>query len=131
VHDVLGRVLVHVDLLEDHLALRVQIRRSDHAVLQHVGEMLHGHRQVAIQHAGVEARVLLRRERVEVTAHGVEALGDIESAARRRALEEQVLEEVAGPADRGILVARAGEHPDAERDRADAGHPLGHDAQPG
>ena len=50
-------------------------------MLQHVGEMVDRHRQVAVEHARVVARVLLRGERVEVAADGVERLRDVLRAA--------------------------------------------------
>ena len=84
VHDVLGRVLVHVDLLEDHLALGLKVRGAKERVLLHVGEMLHRHRQVTIEHACVKARVLLGREGVHVAADRVEGLGDVARGPRRR-----------------------------------------------
>ena len=74
VHEVLGRVLVHVDLLEDHLPLGVEVRRTDHRVLQHVREVIDRQLQVAVEHARVVARVLLGGERVQVAADGVERL---------------------------------------------------------
>ena len=94
VDQVVGRVLVHVDLLEDHLTLCVQVPRADRGMLKHVAEVVDGHRQVAVEYTSVEARVLLRGERVHVAAHGVERLGDVSGRAGFRALEQKVLEEV-------------------------------------
>ena len=48
----------------------------------------------------------------------------------RRALEQQVLEEVRRPRVGVVLVARPGPHPDADRHRAGVGHRLGHEAGP-
>ena len=103
----------------------------DRRVLEHVGQVVDRHLEVPVEHPRVVARVLLGGERVEVAADRVELLGDVAGRTLVGSLEQQVLEEVAVPADRGALVTRAGEHPDAERDGADAGHPLGHDTQAG
>jgi len=53
VDELVGRVLVHVDLLEDHLTLSLEISGAEERVLQHVAHVLDGHRQVAVQHARV------------------------------------------------------------------------------
>ena len=87
---------MHVDLFEDHLTFGVEVRLADHAVLQHVREVIDGHLEVAVQHARVVARVLLAGERVDIAAHGVEVLRDLLGGAPLRALEEQVLQEMAG-----------------------------------
>src|SRR5581483_9222956 len=60
----------------------------------------------------------------------VERLGDVAGGPRPRTLEEQVLEEVRGAADLRRLVPGAGQHPETERDRADAVHALGDDPEP-
>ena len=55
VDDLLGRVLVHVDLLEDHLPLRVEVGGSEPRVLEHVGEVVDGQLQVAVEDPRVVA----------------------------------------------------------------------------
>ena len=105
VDDVLGRVLVHVDLRQDHVPLRLEVARSDRRMLEHVRHVVYGHLQVAIEDPGVIARVFLGGERVDVTADAVERLRDVQRAPRRRPLEQQMLQEVAVAADRRPLVA--------------------------
>ena len=95
---------MHVDLFQDHLALGIEVRLADQRVLEHVGQMIDRHLQVTVEHPRVVARVLLGRERVDVTAHRVEVLGDVERGPVLGALEEQVFQEMAGPADlRGFV----------------------------
>ena len=75
-HELLRRVLVHRDLLEHDLALGLELleeRREDH-VAHHVERRL----EVDVGHARVDERVLARRRRVELAAHPVEDLGDLE-----------------------------------------------------
>ena len=125
VDELLRRVLVHRDLLEHDLALGVELgerRREDH-VGHHVDRRL----DVRVGDARVEHRVLARRRRVQLAAEPVERLGDLLRGVARRALEEQVLEEVRDAGALLLLVARAGADPVAERDRADARHALGDD----
>ncbi len=129
VHELVGRVLVHVDLLQDHLALGIEVRRLDHRVLKHVAEEVHRHGHVAVEDARVERRVLLGRVRVQVAADRIEGLGDVAGRARPRPLEEQVLKEVGCAGQPRLLVARAGVDPDAEGRGSDPRHMLGHQAQ--
>src|SRR5207248_2016792 len=72
----------------------------------------------------VEDGVLARGGRVQLAAHLVEDLGDLDGAVAARALEEQVLDEVRDSGALRRLVARAGADPEADRDRADAGDAL-------
>ena len=124
VHDLFRRVLVHVDLLEDHLPLGIEIRRAEQRVLEHVGEVVHRQLDVLVEDPRVVAGVFLRGEGVHVSTHRVEVLRDVAGRPHLGSLEEQVLEEVTGTADRGRLVAGSCEDPEAERHGADARHPL-------
>ena len=51
-------------------------------------------RQVLVEHLDVVARVFLGGERVHLAADRVDGLRDVLGAARRRALEEHVLDEM-------------------------------------
>ena len=92
VHELLRGVLVHRDLLEDHLALGVDVveaRAEDH-VAHHVD----GRDEVLVGHAGVDDRVLARRRSVQLAAERVEGLGDLLRVEAVGALEQEVLDEV-------------------------------------
>ena len=128
VDDVLRVVLDHRDLLEHDLALGVDVgerRREDH-----VGHHVEGDVDVVVGDARVDDRRLTRGGRVQLAAHRVEQLGDLDGAVALRALEQQVLDEVRDTRARGRLVARAGADPEADRGRADAVDVLGDDALP-
>ena len=129
VDDVVGVVVVHGDLVEDHVALGLDVVGGQQRAGDHVAEDVDGQRQVLVEDPGVEAGVLLGGEGVELTADLVERDGDVEGRALSGALEQQVLEEVRGAVQGGGLVARADADPDADRGRADARHVLGDDAQ--
>ena len=90
--ELLRRVLVHRDLLEDDLTLGVELveARREH----HVAHHLDRGREVLVRHARVDDRVLARRRRVQLAAEPVEDLGDLLRVVALRALEEQVLDEV-------------------------------------
>ena len=109
VDELLRRVLVHRDLLEHDLPLGVEVveeRREDH-VAHHVERRL----DVILGDAPVDDGVLAGGGRVQLAAHPVEDLGDLERAVAARALEEQVLDEVRDACLRLGLVARAGADP--------------------
>ncbi len=92
VDELLRLVLVHRDLLEHDLALRVDLgerRREDH-VAHDVDRRL----QVMVGDARVDDGVLARGGGVQLAAKPVEDLGDLLRRVRVCALEEQVLDEV-------------------------------------
>ena len=100
VHAVARVVLVHGDLFEDHAALGVDVRRADQRAGQHVADDVDGERQVGVEHPRVVAGVLLGGEGVHLAADRVDGGGDVQRAALRGALEEQVLEVVRGAVQR-------------------------------
>ncbi len=129
VDDVVGVVVVHRDLVEDHVALGLDVglgdRRGGHHVAQHVdrgGEVL-------VEDPRVEDGVLLGGEGVELPAHRVERDRDLHRGPLGGALEEQVLEEVRAAVQGRGLVARPDVDPHADAGRAGAGHLLGDDPQ--
>ena len=121
--EVLRVVVDHRDLLEHDLALRVDVgerRREDH-VRHHVERDV----EVVVGDARVDDGRLARGGRVELAAHRVEELGDLDGVVAFRPLEEQVLDEVRDAGLGDGLVARAGADPEADRGRANAFDPLG------
>ena len=129
VDEVVRRVLDHRDLLEHDLALRVDVdeRRPE----DHVGHHVERTFEAIVGDACVDDGRLARRRGVQLTAELVEDLRDLLRRVARRALEEEVLDEVRDAGARVRLVARAGADPEAERDRAHAGDALGDDALAG
>jgi hypothetical protein len=115
VDEIVGRVEVDVDLGEHDLALGLHVGLGVAGVDQHVRQHVEGDRQVTVEHPGVEAGHLLGGEGVHLPADGVELLGDLPCAAARRALEQQVLEEVRAPE----LPSSRERDPQPQRHRAD------------
>jgi hypothetical protein len=93
------------DLLEHHLALAVDVleRRREHHVHDRVERAL----EVPVGNPRVDDRRLARRGSVELAAHLVEQLRDRAGGVARRALEEEVLDEVRHAGARRGLVSRA------------------------
>ena len=72
VRDVLGEVVVHRQLLQDDLALVVDVAVAQRRRGEHVTEELDGQRQVLGRHPAVVRGVLLGREGVDVAADPVD-----------------------------------------------------------
>ena len=131
VHEIVGRVLDHLDLFEDDLLLAPDFFVDERRPHDDVGEQVDGERQVLVEHLDVVARVLLRRERVQLTADRVDRLGDVLCRSGIGALEEHVLDEVGDPALRVALVTRSTRQPDADRHGTHLRHRLGDEAKTG
>ena len=123
VHEVLRVVVDHRDLLENDVALRVDV--GEGRVVHHSHDHVERSLEPVVGHAGVDERRLARRGRVQLPAQAVEDLGDLLRGVRARPLEEQVLDEVRDAGARVGLVARAGADPEAERHGADGRNVLG------
>ena len=128
VDEVVGGVLHHLDLLEDHRLLLLDIVRREERPHQDVAEEIHRQGQVLVEHAHVEAGVLLRGEGIHVPAYRVDGAGDRLRGAGRRPLEDEMLDEVGDPPALLGLHAGARVHPHPHRHRAHMRHRLGDEA---
>ena len=131
VDEVVGRVVTHPNLLEDHLTLRLDLFAAESRRPHDVGQDLQSKGKVAIGHPHVELRELLARRRVHVATDRFDGLGDLERVAPVGALEQQMLEEVARTRQFVGLVARTRGDPEADRDRAQGRESFGDDPQSG
>ena len=122
--DIRRIVVGHRQFFENHAAFVLEVGRIDQRRREHVCEHIDRHQQVTVAHLGVVAGVLLGRHRVVLAADSVEADGDVEGAARRRSLEQQVLEEVRRPVRGGLFVARTDRNPVADGGAAGSGDLL-------
>ena len=129
VHEVVGRVLDHLDFFDDDLLLALDVVGAERRIADDVRQDVDGERQVLVEHLDVIAGVFLRGERVELAADGVDRLGDVFGGARAGALEQHVLDEMRDAAALGRFVARSAGQPDADADRTDLRHPLGENAK--
>ena len=78
VHLVLRLVLVHGDLLEHDLALLLELGEVERGAPDHVGHDVEGALEVAVQDTRVDRGRLLAGPGVELGAHGVEHLVDLQ-----------------------------------------------------
>ena len=125
VDEVVGGVVHHLHFLEDHRLLPLDIAGVEARTQEHVGEKIGRHLQMLIEHAHVEAGVLLGREGVHVAAHGVDGARDVFRRPRLRALEDEMLDEVGDPSPLERLHPRARLHPDAHGHGANPGKRFG------
>ena len=128
VDQIVRGVLDHLDLLEDDRLLLLDILRGEARVPQDVGQEVDGERQVLVEHAHVEAGLLLGRERIHLSAHRIDRPGDVLRRPGLRALEDEMLDQMRDSAAALRLHARAGVDPDTDRHRTDMRHHLRDDA---
>ena len=118
---VLGGVLVHPDLLQDHPPLQSRVPLVKPGVKEHIAQHLPRPVQVPVQAPGVEAGALLGGVGVHLAADGVHLHGQVGGGAAAGPLEGHVLNEVGGPVLFSALVAGAGSHKKSQGGGADAG----------
>ena len=121
-HVVLGVVLVHAQLFDDHLAFLRDLGGVQRGAQKHVGEHRHGQTQLRRGHPRPEDRRLAIGGGVEHTADAFDRLADV--ARGRVALatfEHHVLDEMADAALGLGLVARTDADHERDRNRRAAG----------
>ena len=101
------RVLVGVDLVDDHLLLAFELPLGECRAEGDVGDQLRGLRKVAAQGRGVYRRVLLGGECVELSAELVEIAAYHRRTLAGCPLEHRVLREVGDSRTVAGLVPRA------------------------
>ena len=108
---------VHLDLLENHLALASEIIVGDLRVEIHVGDDVDRLVKILERHMGEIRRRLFARPGVEIAAPPFDGAGDLHRGTFFRPLEKHMLDEVGYPRDLVRLVARAGGDEKPERHR--------------
>ena len=91
------RVLVHRHFFEDDLSLLVEVDEA--RARDHLGEHLESGREILVEQARVDERVLLGGGRVRLGSQVVEDVRDLARRVLRRALEDEVLDEVGDAAE--------------------------------
>jgi len=76
VHQIVWRVLHHLDLFLDHLGLFVDMLVAQQRILDQVSQHVEGAGQVFVQHFDGEAGALLGGEGVQVAADGIRRARD-------------------------------------------------------
>ncbi len=117
VDQVVGRVVAHVELFEDDVPLGVDVAGPQRSGPDDLGEDVDREVELVVGNSDVERRHLLCREGVHVAADGLDCVRDLGRAALGGALEQQVLEEVAGAELGRLLVSGADADPEADAHR--------------
>src|ERR1017187_6617300 len=129
VDEVVGVVLVHLDLFEDDSLIAGDVFGGEGGVESRKGPRSKCWCNILIQNLDIEADALFAGESVEVAADGVDLSRELVGRARRGALEDHVFDEMGYAIEGEGLVARAGIDPDAHGDGTDVGNALGEDQQ--
>ena len=129
-HQVIGVILVHLDLFHDHPALPRNIARVKHGVENQIAQNIQGRRHMLIEHFDVEADAFFGGESVHVSANGVDLPGNLFGRTALGALKNHVLDEMRDPIPLRIFVPRTGLQPYSDRGRADVLHLFRDDGQP-
>ncbi len=130
VHQVVGVVLVHLDLFEDHAPLTLDIALGKGRVQHQVAQHIECRRHMLIQHLDVEADGFLARKGVQVAADRVHFARNPLRRSRLGSLEHHVFHKMRDPVQLRDLMPRARPHPYAHCHRAHVLHPLSQDGQP-
>ena len=129
VHQIVGRVLDHLDLFDHDVAFAVEFfvgkeRRGDE-----VGEQIESARQMLVQHFDVIAGDFAAGESIDVAADGIAFDGDFARGAIACAFEECVFDEVRDAVEAAGFVARARAHPYPDRSGSHVIHLFGDDGE--
>src|SRR5579883_3228653 len=115
VHEIVGLVLMALDLFQDDVLFPAQLLRVDHRVAEHVGEDVDRIRNILRKHFGVVAGVLLVGEGIQIAADPVDLVGDLLGAAPLGPLEEHVLDHMRDSPKLVFLIARPDPDPNTDR----------------
>ena len=129
VSNVGGIILVHVDLFEDNVLLRIDFRLTEGGAAHHLGQDVDAQRQIIVAQSGPIARLLLAGEGIRTPPDCIEGLGNLLCGQALTALEQEMLEEMGGAGLIGVLVAGAGVGPHPQRHRPNIGHRVGDNPQ--
>ena len=110
--EVVGIVLIHLDLFQDHAFFPRDVLGIENRVQHQIAEDIDGHRQMFVQHLDVEADGFFSRKRVHVAADRINLAGNLLGRAGGGALKHHVLGKMGYTVHLRGFVARSGLHPD-------------------
>ncbi len=130
VHEIVGRILDHLDFFDDDLLFALDVDLVKCRPQDDVRQNVDGKWQVLVEHLDVVAGVLLGGKRVELSADGIHRLRNLFGRAGRRALEQHVLDEMGDSTLFVGLVPGPAREPHAQADRTDMAHRFSHETNP-
>ena len=128
-NEILRRILHHGDLLQHHAALLLQLAVVKARPQRKIADNIHRQGQILIDYLGVVAGAILAGKGVELTADLVHLLGDLPRAARLRAVEHHMLNEMGKAVFFRPLIHGAYPNPTPDGATPDMCQFFSHDAQ--
>ena len=128
-HEVIRRVVGGANLLKDDALLACELLGIESGIRQDIRQDVERERNIGAKHARVVPGVLDTRRGVEVSAHGLDFLGDLARGTATRSFECHVFEQMRDAVLVRLLITRPSPHPDSERSRAEMRHAVGDDCQ--
>ena len=116
---ILGRILIHTDLLQHNAPLQLQLPLGKDGMQHHIAQKVCRRLHMGVQRAGVKAGMLLGVKSVHLSADHIKGLGQLGGGAGLRPLEEHMLDEMGHAGQLVRLMAAAVFHPDADGAGAD------------
>ncbi len=127
---VVGGVEDLADFLQDHAALDLDLAFVEDRVQHDIGDHVEREGHVVLQHARVIGGHLAARVGVDVAAHVLDFLGDLQRGAPLGPLEGHMLEKMRDAVLFQPLMPPAGLDPDADRGGFQPRHEFRNDAEP-
>src|SRR6185369_9418910 len=128
-HEVVGIVLVHLDLFEDYSAFALQLSRIKNRIQYEVTQDVECLRQVFVEDLHVKADTFLCSERIHVAADGIYFARNLLRIPVLRSLEHHVFREVRNAVPLRILMTRTSFNPDTNGHRTHVRHLFRQDGQ--
>ena len=128
--ELVGGVLDHFHLFENHFLLAFEIFLFETGMRNEVGEQIYRLRYGGVRNLCGEARHLMGRISIQVSPKPVSLNGNIASAPVLRTLKDGVLDKMANSVEFGGLVTRSTADPNAGRDGSEPRHMFRQDGYP-
>ena len=122
--DIVGIVLIHVDLFDHHMALGVDLVGAKGGTLDDLGENVEPRRQLLVQDPCPKAGGFLGCESVGLRTYRIEGFRDVTSGELLGSLEKEMLEEMGDTRLVVALVTGSGVDPAAKGHGSEGGHRL-------
>ena len=125
--ELLGRVVGHLQLLDDHALLALHFLLVELRIAEHIGEKVECVFKLVVDHLDRESGFFMRRECFERTAESILLDGDVECGSFLSPFKDSVFDEVSDTVEFIRLVSRTDAEKDSARNGSHAGHSVGED----
>jgi len=129
VDQVVGIVLIHLDLFEDYSTFASYVLGIEHWMENQIAQNLKGDGNMFVEHFDVETDAFLGSEGIHVAADGIHLPGNLFGRAMFGPLEDHMLDEMRDAIPVRIFIAGTRLQPYSDGGAADVLHLLGDDDQ--